>query len=150
MAMFDPQALLDQQTTEANSTRMEPCPIGEWPASISDVEIKSGVSQKTGDPWTRLNVKWEIQGTQANVQLDRDLIRVTQGIMLDLTGAGGLDAGRGKNVQLGRLREAVGLNAPGAPFSFSMLVGHSAKIAVAHREYEGEIYDDVKGVVRQA
>ncbi|QGH72965.1 MAG: protein of unknown function DUF669 [Siphoviridae sp. ctdEk19] len=150
MPIFDPQTFLDAQTTDANSTVMEPCPIGEWPAAVADVEIKSGVSQKSGDPWTKLNVKWEIQGTPANEQLDRPVIRVTQGLMLDLTESGGLDAGRGKNVQLGRLREATGLNVPGQPFSFRMLIGRSAKVNVVHREYEGNLYDEVKGIVRQA
>lgn len=150
MSAFDPQSFLDAQTTEVTDTRVVPCPVGEWPATIDDVSIKSGVSQKSGDPWTRLNVKWKIEGCDANRLADRDPIFVTQGVMLDLTESGGMDNGRGKNVQVGRLREACNLNAPGVPFSFRMLIGRSAKVSVTHREYEGNMYDEVKGVVRLA
>ena len=147
MSAFDPQAFLDAQTTEVNDTRVLPCPVGEWPATIESVDIKNGVSQKSGEPWTKLNVKWVIEGCDANRLADREKIFTNQGVMLDITDAGGLDMGKGRNVQLGRLREAVGLNKPGAPFSFRMLIGRSAKVSVSHREYEGNIYDDVKGAV---
>ena len=148
MSQFDPQAFLDTQTTEVNDTRVIPCPVGEWPATIDNVDMKSGVSQKSGEAWTKLNVKWKIEGCDANRLADRDPIYVTQGVMLDITAAGGLDMGKGKNVQLGRLREALDLNKAGAPFSFRMLIGRNAKVAVSQREYEGNIFDDVKGVVK--
>lgn len=147
MTQFDPQAFLDTQTTEVNDTRVNPCPIGEWPAGIDGVDMKSGVSQKTNEPWTRLNVKWKVEGCEANRIADRDPMYITQGILLDITESGGLDMGKGKNIGLGRLRDAVGLNKPGQPFSFRMLVGRSAKIRVDHREYEGNLFDDVKGAV---
>lgn len=150
MSQFDPQAFLDTQTTEANDTRVIPCPIGEWQGTAANVEIKSGITkqgERAGEPWTKLNVKWEIVGTEANQAVERDKITVTQGIMLDLTPQGGLDVGRGKNTQLGRLREAVGLNTPGQPFSFRMIIGRSAKLAVVHRESEGNLYDDVKAAL---
>lgn len=148
MSAFDPQAFLDTQVTEVNDTRVVPCPVGEWPATAENVDIKSGVSQKTGEPWTRLNVKWKIEGCDANRLADRDPIYVTQGVMLDLSANGGLDMGKGKNVQLGRLREALDLNQAGRPFSFRMIVGRTGKVAVTHREYEGNMFDEVKGVVR--
>ncbi len=148
MSTFDPQAFLDTQTTETNDTRILPCPVGEWPATVENVDIKSGVSQKSDEPWTRLNVKWAIEGTPANQLAERAKIVTTQGVMLDITESGGLDMGKGKNVQLGRLREAVGLNAPGTPFSFRMLIGRQAKVSVTHREYEGNLFDDVKGAVK--
>jgi hypothetical protein len=150
MSQFDPQAFLDTQTNESNDTRVIPCPVGEWAADIDSVDVKSAVSQKTGEPWTKLNVKWKITNTEANTIADRDPIFVTQGVMLEITEAGGLDMGKGKNVQLGRLREAVGLNSPGAPFSFRMLIGRSAKVKVDHREYEGNMFDEVKGVIKLA
>jgi hypothetical protein len=41
--------------------------------------------------------------------------------------------GKGKNVSLGRLREATGLNEKGRPFGFRMLVGQMARVRVKHR-----------------
>ena len=150
MSTFDPQEFLDTQTTEVNDTRAAPCPVGEYQATIDSVDVKNGVSQKNGNAWTKLNVKWCLEGTDANRILEKEKIYVQQGLLLDITESGGLDMGKGKNTQLGRLRDATNLNAPGAPFSFRMLIGRSAKVKVDHREYEGNIYDDVKGVVKLA
>lgn len=146
MSMFDPQAFMDTTTDQSNDTTMTPCPEGEWQATASDVNIKTGTSQKTGEDWARLDVKWEIVGTEANTISERDKIIVTQGVMLDVNGSG-LDMGKGKNIGLGRLREALGLNTPGAPFSPRMIIGRSAKVAIKHREYEGKIFDDVKAAL---
>lgn len=146
MGMFDPQAFMDTTTEQANDTTIAPCPEGEWPATASDVVIKTGTSQKNGEDWARLDVKWEIVGAEANTITEREKIIVTQGIMLDINGSG-LDMGKGRNIGLGRLREALGLNAPGTPFSPRMIIGRSAKIAVKHREYEGKVFDDVKAAL---
>lgn len=149
MGMFDPQAFLDTTTTEQNDTVIVPCPVGEWPGTVTDVAFKSGTIQKgdrVGEEWHKLNVKWEIVGTEANTIADREKIVVTQGVMLDVNGSG-LDMGKGKNIQLGRLREALGLNVPGQPFSPRMLLGRSGKVSISHREYEGRMVDDVKGVL---
>jgi hypothetical protein len=71
--------------------------------------------------------------------------------MLDLNESGtGMDTGKGKNVTLGRLREALGLNQPGTPFSFRQLIGRAAKISVTQRVDGDQIYNDVKGVVKLA
>jgi hypothetical protein len=70
--------------------------------------------------------------------------------MLDLDPNGGLDMAEGKNVGLGRLREALGLNDPTESFSFNMLPGRMAKVRVGHREdsRDPEIkYAEVQAVV---
>ncbi|HEY5955042.1 MAG TPA: hypothetical protein VIV60_00765, partial [Polyangiaceae bacterium] len=69
MSMFDPQAFMDTTTSEANSTQVVPCPEGEWQATATDVNIKTGTISKgprQGEDWARLDVKWEIVGTEAN------------------------------------------------------------------------------------
>ena len=58
--------------------------------------------------------------------------------------------GKGQNVGLGRLREAVGLNSPGQPFAFSMLTGRVAKVVVKHRIHEDKIFAEVKAVAKMA
>ena len=80
--------------------------------------------------------------------LGRDKVTVRQGIMLDITDSGGLDMGKGRNIGLGRLREAIGLNTPGQPFSFSMVAGRVAKVNVSHRIDGENIYAEVKGVAK--
>lgn len=57
---------------------------------------------------------------------------VYQTIWLDISGSGGLDTSKGKNVGLGKLRDALGQNREGQPWSPGMLVGQVALIRVGH------------------
>ena len=62
----------------------------------------------------------------------------------------GLDMGKGKNVALGRLREATDLNVPGQPFAMAMFPGRLAKIKVTQRpgNEPDQVYNDVRGVTK--
>lgn len=153
-SMFDPNSFLDMTTTEANSTVSVPVPVGEYVAFIEKVEARPWKSAK--DPakaGMALDVIWNIDDQNVKALLERDKVTVKQGIMLDVTDEGGLDMGKGKNVGLGRLREATGLNDAGRPFGFRMLEGKAAKIAVSHRPDEKNtevIYAEVKAVAKLA
>lgn len=148
MGTFDPNLFLDQTTTDSNSTVSVPVPAGEHEAVIDgDPEVRSWQGKK--DPsksGLALDITWAIQDPAVLAELERDKATVRQSIMLDLNASGGLDTGKGKNVALGRLREAVGLNTPGKPFSFRMLAGQIAKVKVEHRVEGDQIFADVKGV----
>ena len=151
MSVFNPETFLDQQFTEANSTQMVPVPVGEYTAVIKDVKARQWQSKK--DPSVAgltLDVTWDIDSPEVRELLGRDTVTVKQGIMLDLTDTGSLDMGKGRNVGLGRLREALDLNKPGEPFAFSMLPVRVAQITVSHRIDGDNIYTDVKGVARMA
>lgn len=131
---FDPNSFLEMSTADANSTVSTPVPVGEFIAFIEKVEARSW--QGKNDPskaGIALDLIWNIDDQNVKTMLERDKVTVKQGIMLDITESGGLDMGKGKNVGLGRLREATGLNTPGQPFSFKMLEGKAAKISVKHR-----------------
>lgn len=142
---FDPDQFLAATFTDANDTTFDPLPEGEYPGVVNDVKFESGTSQKDGKAWARLDVFWNIDAPQVAEQLGRKELRSKQGIMLDVTETG-LDMGKGKNIGLGRLRAALGLNTPGEPFSFNMIKGRAAKVKISHRLYEGKIFDEVKGV----
>ena len=149
--MFSPEQFLDMQTTEANDTKLVPVPVGEYVAVIDEVKARSW--KKKDDPsigGLALDIVWSIDDEGVKTLLGRDKVTVKQGIMLDLTETGGLDMGKGKNVNLGKLREAVGLNVPGQPFAASMLDGRLAKIRVEHRVDGDTIYSDVKAVTKLA
>lgn len=149
---FDVESFLNQTTTEANSTKLEPVPEGEYVGIISKVSARQW--QNKTDPsksGVTLDVTWDVDDGALKEKLGRDKITVRQGVMLDLSDTGGLDTGKGKNVGLGRLREAVGLNDPGRPFAFAMLTGKPAKIAVKHRIDPNDaekVYDEVRGVAK--
>lgn len=152
MGAFDPSTFLDATLTEANSTTQTPCPEGEYEAVISDEPVFRQF-QGTKDPsksYMALDLNWEITDPAVCEVTGRTPTKVRQSLMLDVTDAGGLDMGKGKNVGLGRLREAVGLNEPGKAFSFRQLQGQRAKVRVTHRAAQDAIYDEVRTVARIA
>jgi hypothetical protein len=147
--MFNPDQFLDMQVTEANSTEAIPVPVGEYTAVIGEVKCRPW--QKRDDPSVAglaLDLSWDIDDSAVKELLGRDKVKCKQGIMLDLTESGGLDMGKGKNVGLGRLRDAVDLNRAGEPFAFSMLVGRIAKVKVEHRVNGDQIFAEIKAVAK--
>ena len=147
--MFNPDQFLDMQVTDSNDTKSIPVPVGEYTAVAEEVKCRQWTSKK--DPSVSgltLDVKWAIDDPAVKELLGREKVTVNQGIMLDLTDSGGLDMGKGRNIGLGRLREALDLNKPGEPFSFSMVAGRVAKVSISHRVDGENIYSEVKGVAR--
>jgi hypothetical protein len=148
MGTFDPSSFLDLTVTDSNSTQATPVPVGEYPAVASEPEIRQWNSRDGTKSGLALDIIWDVDDAGVKSTLGRDKVTVKQGIMLDLNESGGLDTGKGRNVSLGRLREALGLNTPGVPFNFRMIAGRAAKIKVEHRVDGENIYADVKGVAR--
>lgn len=149
--MFDPQQFLDMPMEGANDTVSVPVPVADYLAIVDKVDVRQW--RKKDDPTVSglaLDLIWSIQDDTLKQFLGRDKVTCKQGIMLDLTESGGLDMGKGKNIGLGRLREAVGLNTPGQPFSFSMLLGQMGKISVKHRVDGDSIFAEVKAVAKAA
>lgn len=131
---FDAEAFQNAVVTEASSTSINPWPQGDYVVTIKKAEIRSGTigrGDRTGQPWAGLSVQVEI-GDRS--QLPEGCAPTASGmVMLDLTDSGGLDMTKGRNVNLGRLREAAGLNTPGQPFSFPMLEGRTVKVSTGLR-----------------
>ena len=149
MSMFSPEQFLDMQITESNDTKVIPIPVGEYMGVVKEVKVRPW--QSKADPskaGIALDIIWSLDDAGVRALLGRDEINAKQGVMLDMTEAGGLDVGKGRNISLGRLREAVGLNTPGQPFSFGMLTGRMAKVKVEHRADGDTIYAEVKAVAK--
>lgn len=137
---FDPKTFASMTFTETNSTESYPVPVGEWPGEITKCEVSSW--SKRDDP-TKAGLKYAlfIKITDPAVVgvtgRPENTVRVER--MLDLTPDGGLDFGKGMNVNLGRDREAVNLNVKGQPFNFDMFAGRPCKVMVKHEEYDGRL-----------
>lgn len=151
-SLFDPRQLLDSTMTEANSTTRVPVPAGEHLAVIEKIDMRSG---HTNDrDWVFLDVTYSLDSPDIKQKLGREKVTLTQGVGLDFTPTGGLDFQKGRNVMLGRLREAVGLNTPGKPFGFRMLEGKVLKIVVGHQPstrpgaQPGDVFENVNAFVR--
>lgn len=127
MSSFNPDTFLNTETSEANATSYTPVPEGEFNASIK--QIKPRVLT---DGRAVLDVTWIVDDEQARQETGMAEPSVRQTLWLDTTESGGLDFGKGKNVGLGRLRDAVKQNASGKPWAPGMLIGQVAKIKVGH------------------
>lgn len=147
MSQFDAQALLNATYTEANATKLVPAPVGDYTGVVTKVAVKSG-NDKNGDTWTRFEMY--LESTDPKLQqigMEKKTFRAD--MLLELTPQGTIDSGEGKNVQLGRAREAAGLNQPGMPFSLGMFQGQGFKFTVSHEPDSKDptvIYERVKGL----
>lgn len=147
MGTFDPSSFLDESVTDPNSTSSTPVPEGEYTAVAGEPALRNG-TDKNGAPWNALDINWAIDDPKVAEVTGRPANSVRQSFFLEIDEKGKLDIGKGKNVSLGRLREAIGLNTPGKPFSFRMIQGQVAKVTVKHRVYNDAIFADVKAVAR--
>lgn len=150
MSGFDPNTFLNQSFDGTNDTKIVPVPVGEYPGIADKVDVKQWSKKDGSASGLKLDIVWDIQDENVAQLLGRDKVLCGQSIMLDLTEEGGLDMGKGKNVGLGRLREALDLNKPGEPFSFGMIQGRMAKVAVSHRTGDNpeDIFSEIKRVAR--
>lgn len=140
--MFDPDEFLNTSVEGVLDTRLIPVPEGEFLATVS--ALGSRVVGENSLPV--LDVTWKIEDNEeVSAITGRPTSTVRQTIWLDISETGGLDMSKGKNVGLGRVRDAVNQNGPG-PWSAVQLEGAMAIIRISHRIHNEETYADVKGV----
>ena len=144
LSQFDAELFLNEEYNEANETERVLMPQGWLPACrIVDLDIirpRLLRDNEGKDFWTspQLHPTFVIddEGT-------RELLNTREGvelkfrprIFLDLApDTGGLDFGANRNLILGQLREAMGQNVPGQPWSVANLRdGPPVNILVKHR-----------------
>lgn len=148
--MFDPNQFLSDTVRGANDTKYIPVPQGEYPAIVKAVNARQMSSK--ADPSKMVTVAdiiFEIDDQTVRTATGLDNPTVRQSVFLDLTPQGRLDMSKGKNIGLGKLREALGLNDPNRDFSFADLPGRAAIVQVEHTPNEkspGDVYANVSKV----
>jgi hypothetical protein len=156
VTIFNPDAFMNQQVAGQMDTQYIPVPESDYAAVIDDVKPRKAKDSAI------LDVMWAIGSDQPVITgpdagktvqqvtgLPKNIVR--QSIFLDLSPEGYLDVSKGKNIQLGQLREALGQNDPQRPWGPNMLKGQMAKVTVKHRladDGSGKIYTDVKNISR--
>lgn len=148
MSTFSPESFMNSQFTDANETTFKAVPEGEYQAVINKVEAATWQSKDGTKSGLKLDLDWIVDDESVRQSTGMAEPHVKQSIMLDLTESGALAVGTNKNVNLGRLREAVGQNASGRPWSPPMLQGQVARISVKHRLWEDQTFAEVKGVAK--
>lgn len=144
MTTFDPASFMSSSFTEANDTKFitvpEPQELNKdnYLAVAKTVEAVTWQSHDGKKSGLKLRIGWAIDDAQVSEITGIESPIVYQDIMLDILPGGGLAAGPGKNVNLGRLREALGQNKPGATWSPTMIQGQPARVVVKHRVWEDD------------
>jgi hypothetical protein len=147
---FDPGSFLNTQVVGANDTKLVPIPVGEYIGITESVDCVPWQSKEdTSKSGLKLVVTIGIDNETVKSITGRDKPTVKHDVMLDINPGGqGLDMGKGKNVSLGRLREALQLNNPNEPFSFLQIPGRPIKVSIKHREYKGDLFAEVGAVAK--
>lgn len=140
---FDASQFEEMTHTEATSTERVYADEGEYPAILDRYEFRTGVSGE-GKPYTFFDVLWSIDSEEQRMKMQRDKVLVRQSFGLQMNESGtGLATGKGVNVELGKLREALGQNADGMPWKFAMLKGAGpALVRVKHRTFKNKANED--------
>jgi hypothetical protein len=150
--LFDPIALLNDNIGTL-APRRDPLPMGETTAQIMETTFAQGNVKKAGPnfgkPWARLDVKLEITDPEyvANIPGGIEKATTTLGVMLDLTENGSIATGPNKNIRLGRLMDAAGVN--GKPIS--ALAGNYIRIQIGHKPHPSEpdvVLDEIVGYTK--
>ncbi len=148
MSTFDPSLLEETVIDASNATSIEPVPEGEYNGLIDDYTFRDQIETKFGQR-VPIDIYWVIDDADLRKKLDREVISVKQGMLLEINEDGSLAVGPGQNVGLGRLRAALNMNGKG--FSFPKLKGAGpARILVVHRVVGDDTYSEVKKVVPMA
>lgn len=145
---FDPNLFLTQTVDGEMQTKFTPVPEGEYVAAIDDVKLRQ---EKT---FVIADVLWNILDDTVKATLGMNKVIVRQSIFLDIDDSGRLSKDPNKNIQLGRIREALGQNSPGVPWSIVMLKGAGpvkARVSIrVDKDDATKQYNDVKNVTRLA
>lgn len=146
---FDPNAYMNLQAEGSFETSYTPVPDGEYPASVDDVKLEIITFGETKEQRLVARLIWSVLDDAVKAALSMQKVVVRQDIFIDLTPDGRFDTGKNKNVDLGRVREALGQNTI-AGWTVSHLRGAGpAWIKVTTRpdkKDETKVYNDVKGV----
>jgi hypothetical protein len=150
MSIFNPDTFLGATTTEALDTKVPRVPDGIWKGQVKSLNFRTLEASADKGERTIMEVTWSILDESVKKETGLPEPTVRQTIWLDLDAQGKLAAGAGKNVSIGRLREALGQNKPGKPWAPAHLVGGMAKVSVKStvNKRDGETYSEVDKVAK--
>lgn len=154
MAKFNADSFLNQTVEAKLDTRRIPHPEGDWDeGQITKIEFKDGSNKETGKVWVRMSCT--VQNTDPQVKDDMKLTgdqmpQVRWEEFLDITEEGSLDVSDGKNIKLGKLRQACGQNNDDE-WSINDLKGATLGFRVKHQfNNDGDPYAVCSGVYNPA
>lgn len=143
---FDANTFMQQQMDEPLETEFRLVPIGEYQMTIDDFDdkafqsydftYKSGPNKDLPGTLYNFNCPFVIHDDRVKSEMQRDKVVLRSTVRLDVDEKGQLEFGPNKNIELGRLRAAVGQEAK-KPWGVTDLRGQGPFMGkVAHVEYE--------------
>lgn len=143
MSNINPDTFANLVVTEAMETSAPQVPAGDRP-----VYIKSQKLRQQGEYWL-MDLICVATDQESITVTGKDEPTVRGSVFIDFTPEGALDFGKGKNVQLGKVREAVNQNQKGKSWSPGMLVGANFIAGVSHRiDKNNNPQAEIKGYAR--
>ena len=140
MSNFNADAFLNTEIEGQGETEYTPMPEGEYQGVLK--ELRSGTTEK-GSAF--MEVFWIIDDQSVRELLSNDEPTCRQTVWLDLNDDGSLAFGINKNIQLNRLREALGQNT-GDAWKPNDMLGQVATVDVQHRQTDRGPFAEVKNV----
>lgn len=147
MSVFDPDAFAQTATEGAMDTFLTPCPHGDRQGQVEKFDTRQ--FEKDGTEYTVMDVSWHILDEESKKVTGMEKPLCRQSIFIDLTPEGALDNGKGKNIQLGRLRDALGQNT-GKKWHPNMILGAMALCKVGPDKKDPENYSKITSVAKAA
>ena len=145
--MFD-TSFMEQTTSEVLDTERPRSEPGEYQANVLEINVRDFYSERKEKTYVVMDIFWDVDDPKVKALLDSDSNRIRQTVFLDMNDSGtGLDFSKGKNTGLGKVRDAVGQNIPGQPWSPTMLIGGRATVRV---EQDENGYTNVTGCTKAA
>lgn len=154
MGLFNPDQLAMMEVEQAMDTTFVVLPIGDYTFVVDDLEVREIEPQDSSkDPFHVLELKCSVDGSAmtpdgSTVQAvtGREKATARYKGFLDIKN-GAFELGKGKNIDLGKIREATGLNVPGQKFGLNMLKGRSFVGSVVHvpdRRDPTKVFPEIK------
>lgn len=138
-------SLLDTLTEDVFETQLQPVPPGVYEGRITELDAVAGTSKKDGSPYEALVLTWTIRiPADVAAQIGREEAKIRQQVFIRRDASGRIDPKQ--NLQLGRIREALGQNVPGPWMPRMLLSGCAAKVTVGQRTSGENVYNEVERV----
>lgn len=144
---FNAEDFMTQNLDKPLETEFTLVPPGEYLATVDDFgsdaieqfdfTYKKGPKQGQPGSMTKLSLPFVIQDDAVAAEMGRDKVVITKALILDVDDNGMISEGKNKNIELGRIRDAVDQNNPKMPWSLASLRGAGPVIVrVIHKEFE--------------
>lgn len=154
-SLFDVNSFLDATTTEAGQKRELLNPGVDYFAEIGEVKARQHQGKKDpSEQYLFLDVPLVVHLAEHPGERERigiEQMNLRHSCSVDLTDAGAMDWGKGKNNGLRILREATGTNVPGQSWSPRSLQGRRVRVRIKLREYpegSGNLVEDVAAIAK--